>query len=485
MSDTLLGGVFTLHDQKPEKCKDVLDDLIDLVKRCQTKYGGKKELATEKDILVLKLCEAWEKALSHGLKPPYTSMLKSVQDIVSGNNTDTTFWDFGQTHLTNHEKERFEKLQHVWTNRGKTKALIRSALNERSLERYMLMWLSDQTLKYVYESWALIQDPEAVNLLPSMAAGLSSILFAITIDTPEINVTKSDSRKSSEPVISAPQPVGPTKKSVVVKRQIVSFDSKPDQPSESKEEAIEPVVHTSPMSTEFCRRESYIENILNGTPEQNDDVFPNDTDPILSEDEALPKSSPEVVSNGTAEASTSSYQSDDRSSVISSTASIVSKTDVGVLEEKVKYLSERCHFLEGRVAQLSLENCNLRRLVNMNKEAIQFIVSIPRVVLLRSGPRKYYSYQLHINSINGLDEWIVLKRYSEFYNLHQQFQKNNPSVKALDFPPKKKIGNMDISFVEDRRQRLQIYLRHLLALLPEVSSCTTRIELQAAFPFLK
>lgn len=52
-------------------------------------------------------------------------------------------------------------------------------------------------------------------------------------------------------------------------------------------------------------------------------------------------------------------------------------------------------------------------------------------------------------------------------------------IEFLLFPLK------DAHFVEQRRQRLQVYLRHLLALLPDVSSCTTRSQLEQAFPFFK
>lgn len=73
----------------------------------------------------------------------------------------------------------------------------------------------------------------------------------------------------------------------------------------------------------------------------------------------------------------------------------------------------------------------------------QFLVSIPRAIFIKSGGTKsYYAYEIHVNFLNGTDEWIIMRRYSEFYKLHQKFKKNNPLIKALDFPPKKKIGNM-------------------------------------------
>lgn len=152
---------------------------------------------------VQRMCSNWESALSHGLKT--TSVFKN---IVSGNLTTemptTSFWDFAFNHLTTHEKERFSTLRYgesfveafflsqsiesifilsnnillinvsaVHTDHGKVRALIRAALNERSLERYISTWLSDTNgLNTHFESWALIRDNEASNLMPSIAAGL-------------------------------------------------------------------------------------------------------------------------------------------------------------------------------------------------------------------------------------------------------------------------------------------------------------------------
>jgi sorting nexin-29 len=52
------------------------------------------------------------------------------------------------------------------------RALVRAALNERALERYILIWLSDaSSLEIKFEPWAFMRDNEATNLLPSIAAG--------------------------------------------------------------------------------------------------------------------------------------------------------------------------------------------------------------------------------------------------------------------------------------------------------------------------
>lgn len=45
------------------------------------------------------------------------------------------------------------------------------------------------------------------------------------------------------------------------------------------------------------------------------------------------------------------------------------------------------------------------------------------------------------------------------------------------------IPNQNAEFVELRRQRLQVYLLGILSLIPELSKCNTRSQLESAFPF--
>lgn len=74
--------------------------------------------------------------------------------------------------ITQNKFIQFQICVAVYTDQGKVRALIRAALNERALERYISIWLSDTAgLNSYFESWALIRDNEASNLLPSIAAG--------------------------------------------------------------------------------------------------------------------------------------------------------------------------------------------------------------------------------------------------------------------------------------------------------------------------
>lgn len=122
---------------------------------------------------IISLCSIWEYALSHGLKSNTSSIFKNVTDMVVGCSSEQklTFWDFAYNNLSQQEKERFSTLRHVWTENGKVRALIRALLNERSMERYILIWLNDANLSNSFEEWAFLRDVEVMNLLPSIAAG--------------------------------------------------------------------------------------------------------------------------------------------------------------------------------------------------------------------------------------------------------------------------------------------------------------------------
>jgi hypothetical protein len=79
------------------------------------------------------------------------------------------------------------------------RAWLRAALNEHTLERYIQDILSDvPSLKNHYEPHAFLLDVERASMLPQMAAGLSTILFAAVVDNPELNGLPK-SRTSSGP----------------------------------------------------------------------------------------------------------------------------------------------------------------------------------------------------------------------------------------------------------------------------------------------
>ena len=59
--------------------QNLLDRLLDAVKQCQVRFGGRSELATDADSRVSCLCAQFEAVLQHGLKKPTTNPLSALQ----------------------------------------------------------------------------------------------------------------------------------------------------------------------------------------------------------------------------------------------------------------------------------------------------------------------------------------------------------------------------------------------------------------------
>lgn len=62
----------------------------------------------------------------------------------------------------------------------------------------------------------------------------------------------------------------------------------------------------------------------------------------------------------------------------------------------------------------------------------------------------------------GDTEWTVFKRYSQIYKFRKEMKKRFSFVEELHFPPKKSFGHRDEKTVEERRRKLQEFLRQFL-----------------------
>ena len=67
--------------------------------------------------------------------------------------------------------------------------------------------------------------------------------------------------------------------------------------------------------------------------------------------------------------------------------------------------------------------------------------------------------------------WVVMRRYSEFHELHQKLRVRYPSVRQLEVPRRRMVMKLQREFLGKRRVALEAYLQKLL-LLPEV--CRSR-----------
>ncbi|XP_047233240.1 sorting nexin-29 isoform X2 [Girardinichthys multiradiatus] len=191
--------------QSDVKRQHLLERLLDAVKQCQIRFGGRKEIATDSDSRVICLCAQFEAVLQHGLRKSKglaltAAALKQAAGFSSKTEAELNFWLYVKEHLNRHELQRFYSLWHISSELGRGRAWLRCALNEHSLERYLHTLLADHPrLGTYYEDWAFLLDEERASMLPTMAAGLNSILFAINIDNSDLNgaVTRGGSTVSS------------------------------------------------------------------------------------------------------------------------------------------------------------------------------------------------------------------------------------------------------------------------------------------------
>ncbi|XP_067344152.1 sorting nexin-29 isoform X2 [Channa argus] len=202
--------------QSDTKRQHLLERLLDAVKQCQIRFGGKKEIATDSDSRVICLCAQFEAVLQHGLRKTRglaltAAALKQAAGFSSKNEAELTFWFYVKEHLNRHELQRFYTLRHMSSELGRGRAWLRCTLNEHSLERYLHTLLADRLrLGIYYEDWAFVLDEERASMLPTMAAGLNSILFAINIDNSDLNggVTRAGGSSVSHLLKESTQGIG-------------------------------------------------------------------------------------------------------------------------------------------------------------------------------------------------------------------------------------------------------------------------------------
>lgn len=119
-------------------------------------------------IIILKRIELFRILIVFSLYRPAT---KKIVDVKF--NEKLTFWHCVSNILSQHERDRYNNLNKVRTNIGKGRAWLRSALNERTLERYLNSLISnEELLAHYYEEQAFLRDVEKSYILPTAAAGL-------------------------------------------------------------------------------------------------------------------------------------------------------------------------------------------------------------------------------------------------------------------------------------------------------------------------
>ncbi|XP_065846390.1 sorting nexin-29-like [Oscarella lobularis] len=176
-------------DSSVAEKQNLLERLLDAVKQCQVRFGGKAEIAPDSDPTVVCLCQQLEAVLQHGLKRGNTRISTTILKMGTSQKQDgPVFWQLLKEVLSKSEIDRFNSLNNISTDAGRGRAWLRAALNEHSLQHYIEEIQSNQLLlKSHYENFAYLLDTERSAMLPQMAAGLSTIVFAINIDNPDLN----------------------------------------------------------------------------------------------------------------------------------------------------------------------------------------------------------------------------------------------------------------------------------------------------------
>ncbi|KAM8716131.1 hypothetical protein ACLKA7_003074 [Drosophila subpalustris] len=517
-----------------QRREDIFRRLQQTAQQTSTNYSGKRELATENDDVVQELCEALEETFGYGLRQTVNvslsavSLFQNMHEIVLGgngggggvnSNNETTFWDFCQSHLTPHERQRYEGLKQIWTKQGRGRAFIRAMLNEKRLQSYVLTWLSDEAqMQRFYTPWSLLLNEEAAKKLPEILNSLQDVLFALNVENPELNAPRRHAVQSvnivkEEPIIFSPQPVP-----VAVRKtgRNASAVERPIACATSTEDLLGALSPREMLEVQQIISKDAVEQEL---LEQSINVLPSNVtpcDPIGPELEFLKTPLPDVypanqdldaeqeqaMVGATKNASDQELFEDrsDTSSQWSKSSSSANgfgnSRQTAAMEDQVMLLNEKCALLETRVAELTLQNRQLvRRLTKQFNETgidpessfcSNFLITIPQVKLVknhRSG--SHYVYEVHITMRQRLEHWTLFRRYSEFNKLHKSLLRTHPSINSIEFPPKKHFGNMNLVFVEERRQQLQIYLLNIVETLPKVEACKSKAELQKVFPFFR
>lgn len=89
-----------------------------------------------------------------------------------------------------------------------------------------------------------------------------------------------------------------------------------------------------------------------------------------------------------------------------------------------------------------------------------------------SSSSSFHVYQLNLRTETG-QEWSIYRRYSQFHSLHQKLKVKDPEIGKLRFPPKRRLNSKASTIVQDRRIKLEEYMRCLINYIGEKSSKDT------------
>lgn len=102
---------------------------------------------------------------------------------------------------------------------------------------------------------------------------------------------------------------------------------------------------------------------------------------------------------------------------------------------------------------------------------------IPTVYLKRSdkSTSSFHVYQTNIKAGENA-KWSIFKRYSQFLQFHHQLRQILPGVRGIPFPPKKRLNSKASTIVQERRCRLEEYMRRISELIAGLPISLADIE---------
>jgi hypothetical protein len=85
------------------------------------------------------------------------------------------------------------------------------------------------------------------------------------------------------------------------------------------------------------------------------------------------------------------------------------------------------------------------------------------IIATQTASPKINPYTVYVAEVKmaGLNAHTIIRRYSEFMDLHEKLQGKYPTVK-LYFPPKKAFGKLRADVINQRKDQLQNFLQALV-----------------------
>ena len=100
-------------EAKSDERQKLLSNLLNAIKSCQVRFGGKSELATENEKVVSELCHCLEIVLEHGLKQHPVSAnllgkaaLNGLGNVLPNTLLKPSMWSYVKTVLSKHDLDR-------------------------------------------------------------------------------------------------------------------------------------------------------------------------------------------------------------------------------------------------------------------------------------------------------------------------------------------------------------------------------------------